>query len=66
MMIADAPDELLDAAEKKIDLRLAIGDLAEVYRCAEAADVLKARFGPDWRSHYAKARRANARVISAP
>jgi hypothetical protein len=66
MMIAYAADELLDAAEKSERLRMALGDLAEIYRCTDAADVLQSRFGPDWRSAYARARKASPGVVPAP
>ena len=66
MMIADAPDDLLDAAERSEHLRLALGDLAEIYRCTEAADILMARFGPGWQAGYAKARRTHPNVAPAP
>ncbi len=66
MMIADAPAELMDAAEERMGLRLALGDLAEIYRCSEAADILQSRFGPGWRSTYARDRRENPHVVPAP
>lgn len=57
---------ILDVAKRNGEVRLALGDLAEVYRCERVARLLKERFGKGWQSTYGKDRRVHPNVIPPP
>ncbi|MGI9425728.1 MAG: hypothetical protein ACR2PA_21250, partial [Hyphomicrobiaceae bacterium] len=66
MMLAREPDELLDAAARRVDVFIMLGELAHIHRCESVARALQERFGPDWLKSYGRRRKEYHWLVPPP